>query len=262
MVNYYYCVKEGKIPGIYETWYECKEQISGFKNAVFKKFDKKEDAELFLSGDISLEDLKVKDEEIKALIVKDLDFLKQDIKNDIKIIQLTKLSKYKDDYYIFTDGSFRKTKNTIISKLGIYFGDETINISNPQGTESNNRCELTSILYSLKYMNSILKEIKEHQKKNSSNKICIISDSSYSVQSCNKWIDNWVKNNWKKKDGNVIENKDLMFDIYMNLSKLRLHKIRYEILFENSHRTPPLNDEKKYFLWRGNYIADYLARLY
>ena len=48
----------------------------------------------------------------------------------------------------------------------------------------------------------------------------------------------------------------------MNLSKLNLHKIRYDIIFENSHRTPPLNDEKKYFLWRGNYIADYLARLY
>ena len=40
------------------------------------------------------------------------------------------LNKYKDNNYIFTDGSFRKTKNTIISKIGIYFGDETINISN------------------------------------------------------------------------------------------------------------------------------------
>jgi ribonuclease HI len=258
----YYCVKEGHTPGIYTTWDECKKEISGYKNAVFKKFEKKEEAELFLNGDLTLEDLTIPDDELKHLVVKDLVFLQQDLKNTTKIIQLDKLNKYENDYYIFTDGSFRKTKNTITSKIGIYFGEDTINISNNQQQESNNRCELTAILYSLKYMNSILKDIKKQQKENISSYIFIISDSSYSVDACNKWIFDWVKNDWKKKDGNTISNKDLMFDIYLNLTKLKLHKIRYQIQFENSHKTAPLNDKKKYFLWKGNFIADYLARLY
>lgn len=40
----HYAVRKGKIPGIYETWAEAKEQISGFKGAVYKKFTQYEDA--------------------------------------------------------------------------------------------------------------------------------------------------------------------------------------------------------------------------
>lgn len=46
----FYAVKEGKNPGIYSTWDECKEQVFGYSGAVYKKFNKKEEAESFISG--------------------------------------------------------------------------------------------------------------------------------------------------------------------------------------------------------------------
>jgi len=251
--KYYYAVKCGFKPGIYTKWEECKEQVNGFPKPVYKKFDTEEDAKIFINPECSY----LVSETTKSELIDGIEFSEYVLDKYISTPETW--NKYNNKLYIFTDGSDVGNGNT---RIGIYFGKRAVNISQDIPNSTNNRCELTAILYSLKYMNSILKQIKEYQKKNSLNKICIISDSNYSVSSCNKWIDTWVKNNWIKKDGNIIENKDLMFDIYMNLSKLRLHKIKYEILFVNSHRTPPLNDEKKYFLWRGNYIADYLARLY
>lgn len=40
----YYAVRAGKIPGIYTVWDEAKQQVSGFKGAVYKKFAVYEDA--------------------------------------------------------------------------------------------------------------------------------------------------------------------------------------------------------------------------
>ena len=45
----YYAVRTGKQPGIYESWTECREQTHGFSGAVFKAFEDKEAAELFLN---------------------------------------------------------------------------------------------------------------------------------------------------------------------------------------------------------------------
>lgn len=45
----YYAVKRGKIPGIYEDWKSCEEQIKGFSNAKFKKFNSLFAAEEFLN---------------------------------------------------------------------------------------------------------------------------------------------------------------------------------------------------------------------
>lgn len=46
----YYAVKNGLVPGIYTSWDECRKQITGFSNAVYKSFSRKEDAEKFLNN--------------------------------------------------------------------------------------------------------------------------------------------------------------------------------------------------------------------
>lgn len=48
--SYFYAVKEGRKPGIYRTWDECKEQVNGFSKARFKKFEKEIDALLYLGS--------------------------------------------------------------------------------------------------------------------------------------------------------------------------------------------------------------------
>ena len=44
----YYAVVKGRQIGIYTTWTECKEMINGYSQAIFKKFDTKNEAEIFI----------------------------------------------------------------------------------------------------------------------------------------------------------------------------------------------------------------------
>ena len=44
----FYAVKEGKKTGIFSTWDECKEQVTGFKGAIYKSFKTLSEAEAFL----------------------------------------------------------------------------------------------------------------------------------------------------------------------------------------------------------------------
>lgn len=46
----YYAVKEGKAPGIYETWADCKAQVHGYKGALYKSFATREEAEAYMGG--------------------------------------------------------------------------------------------------------------------------------------------------------------------------------------------------------------------
>lgn len=56
MPKKYYAVKKGFVPGVYESWDDCKKQTNGFSGAVYKSFKSRAEAEAFLeniSGDIS-----------------------------------------------------------------------------------------------------------------------------------------------------------------------------------------------------------------
>jgi len=49
----YYSVYQGRVPGVYKTWTECKEQTDGFSGASFKKFSTREDADISFSGQVA-----------------------------------------------------------------------------------------------------------------------------------------------------------------------------------------------------------------
>ena len=44
----YYAVKVGRNTGVFDAWDDCKSQVLGYSGAIFKGFEKLEDAELFL----------------------------------------------------------------------------------------------------------------------------------------------------------------------------------------------------------------------
>ncbi len=50
MAKKYYAVRIGRQTGIFESWDECKRQVTGFKGAAFKGFETREDAEMFMNG--------------------------------------------------------------------------------------------------------------------------------------------------------------------------------------------------------------------
>ncbi len=51
MAKKYYAVRNGRVPGIYEAWDDCRRQTEGFSGAVFKSFSARTAAEAFLQGD-------------------------------------------------------------------------------------------------------------------------------------------------------------------------------------------------------------------
>lgn len=43
----FYAVKVGLVPGVYETWAECKANVDGYSGAQYKSFSTKEEAEVY-----------------------------------------------------------------------------------------------------------------------------------------------------------------------------------------------------------------------
>lgn len=48
----YYAVRNGKKPGVYMKWEECKAMVHGFPGAVYKSFPTRAEAERFVQGDM------------------------------------------------------------------------------------------------------------------------------------------------------------------------------------------------------------------
>ena len=86
----FYAVKKGKKTGIFSTWDECKEQVTGFKGAVYKSFKTLSEAEAFLE------------------------------KNEEKIENIEEV----DGVYAYIDGSFDRTSGIYGSGVVIVDGDE------------------------------------------------------------------------------------------------------------------------------------------
>lgn len=61
MAKFYYAVKKGQSPGVYNTWEECKAEVKGYSGAEYKKFPSYEEALLFVQG--KQMNLNIKDEE-------------------------------------------------------------------------------------------------------------------------------------------------------------------------------------------------------
>lgn len=114
----YYAVHKGKLPGIYNTWGECKPNVTGFKKPIFKKFTDLEKAQKFLIEGKTQEE---KEEEI----------LEED-PNAVKI---------------YTDGSLIKRHGYMGCGYGLYVPKYNLK----QGSilfdnKTNNRAELLAVI--------------------------------------------------------------------------------------------------------------------
>ena len=86
----FYAVKKGKKTGVFLTWDECKEQVTGFKGAVYKSFKTLPEAEAFLE------------------------------ESEAKIENVEKV----DGVYAYIDGSFDRISGIYGSGVVIVDGDE------------------------------------------------------------------------------------------------------------------------------------------
>ena len=117
----FYSVHKGNKVGIFNNWNDCNESINGFKGAVFKKFDNKQDAEYF-----SLTGIEPNHE----------------------------IDNFDYDICVYTDGGcINNGSENAIAGIGIYFGEnDTRNVcAKLKGKHSNNTAEMSAILKVLDY---------------------------------------------------------------------------------------------------------------
>lgn len=51
----FYAVQQGRVPGVYQTWEECKAQVHGYSGAVYKSFPTAEEARGYVTGQNGIE---------------------------------------------------------------------------------------------------------------------------------------------------------------------------------------------------------------
>ena len=150
----YYAVARGHEIGVFITWNDCKEQVLGYKNAAYKKFETKAEAENY----------------IEAFIVKPVNAL-----TPVNLPIPVERNILEVDYYVYTDGSCHSNGYpNAKAGIGIYFGiNDKRNVSRRlEGKQTNNAAELTAIIDTYDIIkNDVL----------TGKKIIIVTDSQYAI---------------------------------------------------------------------------------
>lgn len=182
----YYAVRVGRKPGIYGTWDECKEQVLKYSNARYKKFYTRQAAQDYIDGKIKIK--KKKDQIIDTFFDKGA------------IVAYT-------DGACDLNGS-EKAKGGI----GVYWSNgeyESLSERLPDDNQTSNRAEIYAVIRALEICKDREKILE------------IKTDSMYVVNAYNKWIPNWIKNNWMRTEKKQpVKNRDL-FERMMVLINLR-----------------------------------------
>ena len=144
----YYCVVKGRIPGIYDNWFDCKIQVNKFPNAKFKKFKNYFDAFCYLQN------------------IKDIKNISEiDHKTEENIIN------------VYTDGScINNGTDFAKAGIGIYFEkNDPRNISERiTGKQTNNIAELKAAI-------KVAEIVEKYVLENDKLIINIFTDSKYSI---------------------------------------------------------------------------------
>lgn len=185
----FYAVKKGRQPGVYNSWDECSEQITGFSGAIYKKFKVEADAQAFVSGESisSGKGLNAAEEQSNV----------SDVSTDKNVS-------------LYTDGAC--SGNPGVGGFGyavVVNGELTLKGSGGLISTTNNQMELSAVIEGLKAI-----------PKNCS--VTVYSDSSYVVNAFEKhWIYAWKKRKWVKSDGSPVLNRGLWEQL---LSVMAVHK--------------------------------------
>ena len=186
----FYAVANGKNIGIFSSWDECKASVNGYKNATYKKFDKREAAEAFMAEN-----------------------------SGESVVKSDSQTDFEPDYYVYTDGACSNNgKENAVAGIGIFFGtDDPRNLSQKiEGKQTNNAAELTAIIKTYPIIEADVRSGK---------KIVIMTDSEYAIKCISTYGEKCYNQNWKKD----IPNKELVklaYESYKDWPNIRFIHIR------------------------------------
>ena len=219
MIKYkmpFYAVSNGRNIGIFSNWNDCNNSVKGYTNAVYKKFDTKEEANNFIQQNNSIDPINMKQ--------KNMDQTKNNITSFFHVIKSSDKEKedinyFTPDYYVYTDGACSNNgKENALSGIGIFFGiNDNRNISKKiEGKQTNNIAELTAIIETyLIIENDII-----HGKK-----IAIVSDSEYAIKCVSSYGEKCSKKCWNID----IPNKELVkiaYELYKDKPNIKFIHVK------------------------------------
>ena len=157
---------------------------------------------------------------------------------------------HSNTFHIFTDGACSDNgKRTAKGGYGVHvYTEPRLDISArlfPNEPQTNNRGELRGI-------QAALDLIDQHGSKwlTTHTEIKIWSDSEYSIHCLTKWTKGWKAKGWKKSDGGMIQNIDLIRPLYERLERMprvslqhvRAHQValKGEFPFDGNHKADEL----------------------
>lgn len=232
----FYAVAKGYCPGIYNTWSECEKQVKGYSSAIFKRFNRKEEAENYLHQQ-SLTSCRKKQCD-KSLYPK---ILNDTISNDIvtETISVVPPMARSDEVMIFTDGACQMLPNgKRRCGYGWYIPKYNRKVSKAMSGVhyTNNRAELMAII-------DCVGEFPV------GSWLHILTDSRYCLLIFGGTGRKYAANGYCDKTGVAVLNSDL---VERAVSLLDTYHLRFT--YVKAHTG--LKDEMS----RGNSIADELAR--
>lgn len=152
---------------------------------------------------------------------------------------------------LFTDGSaINNGKKNAIGGLAIYVPSTNYTlgysiVSTEKLKVTNQVAELIGVILGIEYA----------IKNNNNETIYLYTDSKYVIDCATNWSKSWIKNNWKKSNGKIIDNLWLIFRL-VQLTK------KSPVIFKHirAHQNEPENkNSEEYKLWYGNNMVDRLA---
>lgn len=244
----FYAVARGYKPGIYNNWDTCKNHISGFSGAIFKKFSTVDEAKQFMAknqSDISFHDdkkltLNTSAKKIdnlnigyKSKISTNYDVDQKKIRKnmptlpfDIPRMPLREFYKMSprnitisnDDKVvsIYVDGACRGNgkMKCPASGYGVFYGvnDErnaAVALDAVDDVIQTRPTNQRAELFAIKHaLLDIASDL--HSNKRFDIRYIIYSDSQYAQKCFTEWASSWIKNSWKNSQGKPVANRDII----------------------------------------------------
>ena len=209
MSGKYYAVRQGRTPGVYETWIETKVQVDFYPSAEYKRFNNLKDAQAYLGKEVPVTKVDRQLEPEKSVAFKTINHDHGNI-----VLLMPEKERMSDILFAYVDGSFDKDTNRY--SFGAVFLEENKVIqkmtrtgNNPDFVQSYQVAgEALGTLHAIRY------GIKHKYKQ-----IVIYYDFA--------GIEKWANNEWKAnkpvskvyKDG-IRRTKDI---IELNFKKVKAH---------------------------------------
>ncbi|CAM3087014.1 ribonuclease H family protein [Lactiplantibacillus plajomi] len=182
MAQKYYAVRKGKQPGIYRTWAETQQQVSGFSQAQYKSFTTEAAAEAFMHATGAPKKTSTPQPARPALVPS------------------------KADITVYTDGGSRNTGNVAGGHVKqvdraawayrIELPDQLVTDSGGEWGATNNRMEIMAFLNALKKLVAL---------EQTNAQILFVLDSQYVLNAVTKgWLAGWKRRGWKRSAGPLV----------------------------------------------------------